>query len=301
MHRATEADLKKIYEMIPYADVLDTGFSRVTVNGWFPLYDAVVCVTDEYALMVGTRGDEVFAMSPLATNREAYIGAVHEYEKQGLYSVSGANAWQAELLSGAGYEVKLDEDASEYLYIPEDIIELKGQKYHAKRNFINRFEPEYVFRPYTPADYDGLIELLCMWSYRHIDNGIRFCEQEGWIKYKSLDKVEVDDEIIVLDKVVKDLSGFNCFADVLEIDGKIAGFAAGEIMPNNIGCLYFEKGNIDYRGIYPLLDNLFCKEHFGTVRYINKQEDMGIEGLRKSKQSYHPARMAERYTAVKNK
>ena len=110
------------------------------------------------------------------------------------------------------------------------------------------------------------MRLLCEWSYRHIDNGVRFCEQEGWIKYKELEKVGVDEEIIVIDKVIKDLDGFNCFADVMVIDGKIAGFAAGEILPNGIGALYFEKGNIDYRGIYPTLDNLFCAKHFASVR-----------------------------------
>ena len=143
------------------------------------------------------------------------------------------------------------------------------------------------------------MKLLCMWSYRHIDNGVRFCEQEGWIKYKDLEKVEVDEEILVLDGVVKDLKGYNCYADVLVVNDEIVGFAAGETMPNGIGALYFEKADIDYRGIYPLLDNLFCKAHFGEVKYINKQEDMGIEGLRKSKLSYNPVAMAERYTAVK--
>lgn len=299
MHKPDNRDLKKIYELMPKADVLDTGFSRVTIQGWFSLYDAVTEVTDEYALLAAGKGDKVFNISPLAVSDEAYVKAVAEYERMGFYSLSGADGRRAELLKTLGYEVTADENMFEYLYSPEDLIELKGPKYHAKRNFINRFGEEYVFRPYVESDYEALMELVCMWSYRHIDNGVRFCEQEGWIKYKSLEKVEADDEIIVLDKAVRDLKGFNCFADVMEIDGKIAAFAAGEILPNNVGALYFEKANIDYRGIYPVLDNLFCKAHFASVRYVNKQEDMGLEGLRKSKQSYHPVKMAERYTAVK--
>ena len=88
---------------------------------------------------------------------------------------------------------------------------------------------------------------------------------------------------------------------MLITDGKIIGFAAGEILPNGIGTIYFEKGDIDYKGIYPLLDNAFCKKHFdgGVVKYINKQEDMGVEGLRKSKLSYNPVKFAERYNAKK--
>ena len=299
MHKPDSRDLNKIYELIPKADVLDTGFSRVTVKGWFSLYDALVEVTDEYALLSAGKGDKRINISPLAVSDAAYMKAVAEYERLGLDSISGADKRRADILESLGYEVTADENMFEYLYSPEDLIELKGPKYHAKRNFINRFSEKYVFRPYRESDYEALMELVCMWSYRHIDNGVRFCEQEGWIKYKSLDKVEVDDEIIVLDRVVRNLKEFNCFADVMEIDGKVAAFAAGEILPSNVGALYFEKANIDYRGIYPVLDNLFCREHFASVRYINKQEDMGLEGLRKSKQSYHPVRMAERYTAVK--
>ena len=299
MHKPTTADMQKIYEMLPRANVIDTGWSKVTVLGWFRTHNPIVEVRDEYALLRVEYDDKGVNISPLATSPEAYKAAVTELESMGFDSLRGANAWQAEILKEMGYEVTLDRDASEYLYLPEDLIELKGQKFHSKRNFINRFDAEYTFRPYTSGDYDGLMKLLCMWSYRHIDNGVRFCEQEGWIKYKDLEKVEVDEEILVLDGVVKDLKGYNCYADVLVVNDEIVGFAAGETMPNGIGALYFEKANIDYRGIYPLLDNLFCKAHFGEVKYINKQEDMGIEGLRKSKLSYNPVAMAERYTAVK--
>lgn len=299
MHKPNENDLRKIYEIMPLSGIEDTGWSRVTIDGWFRAHEPMVEVRDEYALMRVEYGDKGYNLSPLAVSDKAYAEAIYELQSMGLDSVRGANTKQAAILKDMGYEVTLDRDASEYLYLPEDLIELKGQKFHSKRNFINRFEKEYQFRPYTPSDYDGLMKLLCMWSYRHIDNGVRFCEQEGWIKYKDLEKVEVDEEILVLDRVVKDLKGFNCFADVLMIDGSIAGFAAGEILPTGIGALYFEKADIDYRGIYPLLDNLFCKAHFGGVKYINKQEDMGIEGLRRSKLSYNPAAMAERYTAVK--
>lgn len=299
MHTPIKEDFRRIYELMNTSLTDDTGYALTTIAGWFAPYDCQVDTNDIYALMSTEAEGRRRYFSPLTAYKEDYDKAIDVYERAGVSEIIGVNTWQAEMLRARGYEVTYNPDRSEYLYLPEDLIGLQGGKYHSKRNFINRFEPKYDFRSYTPDDREGVMRLLCEWSFRHIDNGIRFCEQEGWIKYKELDKVEVDEEIIVIDKVIKDLEGFDCFADVMEIDGKIAGFAAGEILPNGIGALYFEKGDITYRGIYPTLDNLFCKKHFGGVRYINKQEDMGLEGLRKSKQSYYPVKMAERYTAVR--
>ena len=298
MYIPKREDYRKIYELMNTALTDDTGYALTTIAGWFAPYDCLVEVNDVYALLSALADGKRRYISPLTASKEDYEEAVKAYERMGVSEIIGVNSWQAEILKARGYEVTYNPDRSEYLYAPEDLIGLAGGKYHSKRNFINRFEPKYEFRAYSPEDREGVMRLLCEWSYRHIDNGVRFCEQEGWIKYKELEKVEVDEEIIVIDKVIKDLEGFNCFADVMEIDGKIAGFAAGEVLPNGIGALYFEKGDISYRGIYPTLDNLFCAKHFSSVRYINKQEDMGLEGLRKSKQSYYPVKMAERYTAV---
>ena len=71
MHKPDNRDLNKIYELIPKADVLDTGFSRVTVKGWFSLYDALVEVTDEYALLSAGKGDKRINISPLAVSDAA--------------------------------------------------------------------------------------------------------------------------------------------------------------------------------------------------------------------------------------
>ena len=198
-----------------------------------------------------------------------------------------------------GYEIIPSRDYSEYLYIPSDLIELKGKKFHSKRNFINGFNYQYEFRTYQESDREELFELLYKWSYLHIEKGVEWSEEDNWHSHVVLQKIKSDPEIRAIAAVIDDLEGYNCFADVLKIDGKIVGFALGEILPTNIGALYFEKGDIDYKGIYPVLDNLFCKKHFGGVKYINKQEDMGLEGLRKSKLSYNPIKLAERFIAKK--
>ena len=129
MHKPTTADMQKIYEMLPRANVIDTGWSKVTVLGWFRTHNPIVEVRDEYALLRVEYDDKGINISPLATSPEAYKAAVTELESMGFDSLRGANAWQAEILRGMGYEVAPDRNASEYLYAPEDLIELKGQKF----------------------------------------------------------------------------------------------------------------------------------------------------------------------------
>ncbi len=91
----------------------------------------------------------------------------------------------------------------------------------------------------------------------------------------------------------------NYFADVIEYQGKIIGFSLGEITPSNVGITHIEKGDIEYDGVYSYLCQAFAQKHYGGVRVVNRQEDMGLEGLRKSKQSYRPIGFCRKFAVKK--
>ena len=303
LHTPTKEDLDRIYSILGASGTKDTSYAKTTILGWFKDKNPLVEVGEDYALFRGTvENNKVLNWSPLATSEQALIKAIGIAESYGAKSFANVNEDQLAVYESLGYSITPSRDYFEYLYLPENLIELKGKKYHAKRNFINGFSLPYEFRTYEPSDRENLNELLFKWSYLHIDNGVDFSIKEGWHLHEIREKILNDPEIKALNAVLDDLDAYNCFADVLTIEnGKIIGFALGEILPSGIGAIYFEKGDIEYKGIYPLLDNAFCKKHFASgVRYINKQEDMGIEGLRKSKLSYNPITFAERYIAKKD-
>ena len=302
MHSPKKEDLDRIYSILGATCTEDTSYAKTTIIGWFKERNPLVEVGEDYALFSGTteNGKKLY-WSPLATSEQALLKGISILESYGATEISNVSEYQKEIYEKLGYEITPSRDYFEYLYTPESLIELKGKKYHSKRNFINGFTTPYEFRTYNENDRENLNELLFKWSYLHIDNGIDFTIKEGWHVHEIREKILSDPEIKALNAVLDDMDEYNCFADVLTIeDGKIIGFALGEILPSGIGTIYFEKGDINYKGIYPLLDNAFCKKHFSSgVRYINKQEDMGLEGLRKSKLSYHPVKFAERYLAKK--
>ena len=195
---------------------------------------------------------------------------------------------RAELLDKSVYEISDKHDYrnyAEYLYNPVDLIELKGKKYHSKRNFISRFintyQGKYVFRTYTEKDKEGVCALF-----------------GEWIKSKNFDdyhdEIEEQEKRVVKLALEYSLEYDDFFADVMEVDGKIVGFETGELTAANVGIVHIEKGDIQYDGIYPALCQMFAAKHFRNAKFINRQEDMGLEGLRKSKESYHPCGFSEK-------
>lgn len=185
-------------------------------------------------------------------------------------------------LSGSGLDTEnSNPDFEEYLYSPEDLMTLAGKKFHGKRNHVARFcktyEGRYVFRPYTAADKQGLLDLYAKWSEGKEDEGTLM------------------DEFHLLALGLQMTHEGKTFADVMEIDGEIVGFALGEITASNVAIVHIEKGETRFDGIYAAINKMFAERHYQGVRLVNRQEDMGLEGLRKSKLSYRPVKMVKKY------
>ena len=175
------------------------------------------------------------------------------------------------------------ENQREYLYLTQDLCEFKGKKYHSKRNHISAFDrqyPNYVFRPYEKADRCSVEKLLLKWESTKDEEYMEEDESdERYAIERSLD--------MAFDEGV--------YPYVLEVDGKIVGFTLGEITPSNVGIVHIEKADVEYNGIYSKLVNLYVNKVLKDTRLINRQEDMGDEGLRQSKLSYKPIGFAFKY------
>lgn len=174
-------------------------------------------------------------------------------------------------------------DSSEYLYAPSDLIDLAGKKYHAKRNHIAKFNNtyKYEFRDYTENDYYKVMQLFDIWQ----DNkGSDYTREEQCLIY-----------------MLRNLKNLNLLACVIEADNRIIAFTLGEISASNVGIVHFEKADVSYNGVYSVINNLFAKKYLSNTRIINRQEDMGIEGLRKAKMSYYPVDMCEKWVVMNNR
>ena len=179
------------------------------------------------------------------------------------------------------YLFEEDINSFDYIYLPENLIKLSGKKYHAKRNHISKFNSLYDYE-FLPLTKDNFSECLGF--------------DEKWKNSKPEEMGRgTKEELMALENAFRYFEQLGLFGAYIKIDGKMAGFTIGEINENNIGVVHFEKCDQNYEGIYSAINRMFAEKHFSKVRYVNRQEDMGLYGLRKSKQSYHPVFMGKKY------
>lgn len=168
-------------------------------------------------------------------------------------------------------DVESSPDSDEYIYNTSDLVELPGKLYHKKRNHIANFEQmnSYIFREYEAADYDEVISFTKKWCHEAIED---HC-------------FELDCLIAAL----KNLSNLRARCYLIEIEGRIAAYTLVSVYRNNLGQVHFEKADKTVEGLYTAINQYAAKAGLLETLYINRQEDLGIPGLRKAKHSYYPA------------
>ncbi len=174
------------------------------------------------------------------------------------------------------------EHTFDYVYNASDLISLAGKKFSKKRNHISQFMRLYGDYEYVPVTEENLGEckrILDQWADKfelNIDsqNSERFaCYDlfDNWNSFTSLKGA------------------------LIKINGNFEAFSIGELLNPEMALIHIEKANIDFHGLYTLINRDFCINEWSNVKYINREEDLGIEGLRKSKLSYNPAFMVKKF------
>ncbi len=182
------------------------------------------------------------------------------------------------------YKIEVTEDINdfEYVYNTTDLIELKGKRYHGKKNHVNSFEKSYEYEVRS-IDNEKVVKDCLMLLH----------------KWHEEVAVTVDKEMIMEIDAIKDLFSelhlFDLQSIAIYVDGDLAGFSVGERVNEKMAVIHVERGEIDYKGIYAFLNREFLVRSFSDTEFVNRQEDTGNAGLRKAKESYHPIKMVKKY------
>ncbi len=181
------------------------------------------------------------------------------------------------------FHIYFDRDGSDYLYNSDDLINLKGKKYQSKRNHISFFEKNYN------------------WSYEKITReNIHECIKmnEKWIETSLAEyKEDLEYEFEIIKRAFDNYEQLDFVGGLIRIDGEVVAFTMGEEMNDNTFCVHFEKAFSSYRGAYPMINREFCKRELSGYKYIDREDDVGAENLRKAKLSYQPVIIREEYEA----
>lgn len=182
----------------------------------------------------------------------------------------------------------------DYIYLTDDLIELKGNNYHTKRNEINKFKkayPDIAIEILDPKTHSNeIIELLNRWIANRL-------------KYMPKDQTEqfldgISHERFAIKRILKHYEELNLIGIVLKIGGEMAGFTVGEKLSEKTASILIEKTDFEILGSAQFIFREFCKvlKNSYNCEFINVGDDMGFENLKKVKLSYRPHKLATKYT-----
>jgi hypothetical protein len=186
-----------------------------------------------------------------------------------------------------GYRVKIgyDRSFSDYLYEAQSLRQLSGKDLHAKRNHFNRFlrtYPRHEFSPLTSADTEEALQLVLEW-----------CKEKGT---DCSDITQSDYRPI---KMLLDyFDELQLRGGAIRIDGQLVAFSIASEPWNQTGIIHVEKARAEYPGLYAAINKMTLDTILPEVLYVNREEDLGIPGLRKAKLSYGPCRLIHKYEAI---
>lgn len=185
------------------------------------------------------------------------------------------------------FQLEEERDLEDYLYNGADLRELKGRKYHSKRNHLSNFRknyPDYVYEPMTVEDVEEI------WAYI-----------EEWCRQKECNG-KFTDGLICEKKAIREALDYfeelDYIGAVIRIDGKIKAFTMGEKICDNTIVIHVEKADGEINGLYGAINQEFLLHAWPDIEFVNREEDTGDEGLRKAKLSYHPVQLVKKYKGV---
>lgn len=177
-------------------------------------------------------------------------------------------------------------DYFDYVYNSTDLAELAGSNYSKIRNRLNKFKKnnEYSVESITEDNMKDIREFLKRWClWKDCDKDPLLENEKKAILYSMENFFDLK------------LSGLSMI-----VNGDIEAISVFEKMSNDTAIVHYEKGSPDYDGIYKAINQETAKILQKDFKYINRESDMGVSGLRKAKLSYKPVFMIEVYTAIKN-
>lgn len=187
----------------------------------------------------------------------------------------------------AKFNVTADRDNFDYVYLAQDLINLSGRKFHGKKNHLNAFRKEYPNAKYLPITEDIIPKCraeLNLWSETH--------------KRDNPDDPFIGYEQAAIHEIFDHFDAFKLNGGAILLEDKVVAFTFGERLNSDTAVIHVEKADPNIRGIYAAINQAFVEHEWSDMIYINREEDMGIDGLRKAKESYRPIKMIEKFNAT---
>lgn len=289
--RLTHDNADEIREYLKYSDKYMSLAKFPTLYLWHEHTELAYDIKDDFLFLFECKFNNT-AMMPYGTgDLEKAMYSLEEYCKKTsrigrLYCVGEEDKNKIEQIIPGRYEISEFRAFFEYVYNRDDLAEMQGKRYSKKRNHINKFLRAYEdYYEYCTISADDISELEAVIDAWCIKND---CGPGDTSKFEKR----------AIIKLLENNKGIEYRGGAIRINGNIEAFALGGKITDDMAVVYFEKADTEFDGIYTMLNKLYIANEWQDVKYINRQEDMGSAGLRKSKLSYYPDFMVKNYSMI---
>ena len=283
------ADYGKITEFIaPFAEEsMSCEITPMTLLIWKNYYHQKIAFCDDMLFVSLGKNSEIFLL-PFANDMKKAVNILKELTKSQnrplvFLGAEGVRLDTFNSIFSEEFSQNESREDFEYLYLTEKLKNLSGKKFHSKRNHISAFSKSYN------------------WSYESMTTDILpevFEMADKWTE--EMKKITDDTKSIeVENKALKEYLPFmkelNLRGGCIRVDGKIIAFTFGSPINNKVFDIHVEKALPEFRTAYTLINREFILNELLDFEYVNREDDMGLEGLRKAKLSYHPDILLKKY------
>lgn len=282
-----------VNECFSYAHSLNCEYTFGNIYLWHTAYLTKIAHFKGFLICRWGRGENISYSLPIGKGdfEAAVLEIIKDAEALGIKArIYGVTESYKELLNNYfpnKFTFIYDDGNNDYIYSAEALANLSGKKYHSKRNHIANFKrnnPDWCFEEINSSNISECIDLHTNWIYEKDENDSDYSlEFESVLAgFESYDKI-----------------GFK--GGLIRVDSKPIAYTYGERLNYKCFVTHFEKAPASVQGAYAIINQEFAKRLLADgFELINREEDLGIPGLRKAKQSYKPEIWLKKEVAVFN-
>lgn len=274
-----------------YANSFNCEYTFGNLFIWSASYYTTICKYKDFLMCRWGRNNNYSYSVPIGNGdfKDAVLQIIDDAKSFGknavIYGVTENYKKLLDKYFPNAFSYKYDDGYNDYIYSVEKMAQLKGKKYHGKRNHITNFKknnPDWSFEILNKDNINECIELHTKWIKEHEDDPDYSFEFEAVLNaFENYEKL-----------------GFE--GGLIRVNGQVIAYTMGERHSDRLFVTHFEKAPADMQGAYPIINQEFTKNCLMEYEFVNREEDLGLEGLRKAKQSYYPEIFLEKCVASYN-
>lgn len=261
-------------------------YSFVTLYMWREMYHTQIAREDGYLFMCSGEGEQRSFLPPVGGSFMGGVERLLDYTAREkiplrLHSVTEQQLQQLSDCFGGNVRYEERRNSFDYLYRSFDLANLPGKEYHSKKNHISAFSRKYdwSFEPITDQNTAEVIALSKRW-----------CAERGVCREESI-RVER----CGVRELLQNRELFGVKGGLLRVNEEAVAFTLGSPINEHVFDVHVEKALSAYAGAYAVINREFASQ-LTQYEYLNREDDMGLEGLRKAKLSYRPVLLLKKFS-----